>query len=133
MTTLIDRSFATTGSYLCMSCTLVDRAVYQPHRSTARSTRFCLSLLQSSFLLPLTFDLCAISSLPTSLHLGEDFSNLSRTPMNIWRNRHTISAKSTHDLNLANRRNQFLQNKSPTQVQLISTDLTSVNHLEGGE
>ena len=43
----------------------------------------------------------SIFSLPTILHLGEVYSNLSRTPMNIWRNRHTISAKSKHDLNLS--------------------------------
>ena len=42
-----------------------------------------------------------ISSLTTILHLGEDFPNLNRTPMNIWRNRHTISVKLTHDLGLS--------------------------------
>jgi len=48
--------------------------------------------------------------------------------------------KSTHDLNKIDTRSPLGQqtkhipsNKSPTQVQLISTDLTSVNHLEGGE
>ena len=34
------------------------------------------------------------------LHLGEDFSNFSQTPMNSERNRHMISTKSTHDLDL---------------------------------
>ena len=35
------------------------------------------------------------------------------------RNRRTISAKLTHDLDLANRRNRFLTNESPAHVQLI--------------
>jgi len=76
-------------------------------------------------------------SLPTILHLGEDFSNLSRTPTNTWRNRHTISAKSTHDLGLnipneidtQSRRNRHTtkhvpSNELPVHVQLIFTDLT---------
>ena len=68
------------------------------HRSTGWWTRPCPGLLQCLFLLPLTSDLCAISSisfissLPTILHLGENFLNLSQTPTNTWRNRHTISA-----------------------------------------
>ena len=56
------------------------------------------------------------TSSPNNLHLGEDFSNLSRSPTypslspgeidtrsrlaRTGRNRHTISAKSTHDLGL---------------------------------
>jgi len=35
--------------------------------------------------------------------------------------------KSTHDLDLANRRNWFLQNESPADIQLILTDHTISN------
>ena len=77
------------------------------HRSTRAVDRahwsigFFHGLLQAPFLLPLTFDLCTISSLPIILHLGENFLNLSRTLTNIWRNWYTISAKLTHDLSLS--------------------------------
>jgi len=54
----------------------------------------------------------SISSLPTILHLGENFSNLSQSPTNSSpspgeidtrsrRNRYTISTKSTRDLGLS--------------------------------
>jgi len=71
---------------------------------------------------------------------------MSRTPTNTWRNRHMVSTKSTHDLGLSapnkndtrslwksthdldlnNRRNWFLQNESPAHIQLIFTDLIQI-------
>ena len=108
----VDRSFAMVDRAvdrpcLCTSCTPVDWAVDGLCPPVNRAVDRALSRpILMPFSLPLTSSLCAISSnssLPTILHLGEDFSNLSRTPMNIWQNRHRISAKSTHDLDLANR------------------------------
>ena len=75
--------------------------------------RFSLLCLSISVL---SSSISSISSLPTIHHFGEDFSNLSQSPTNSslspgeidtrsrlersGRNRHTISAKSTHDLDL---------------------------------
>ena len=110
----VDRSFL---------CTPVHTG--RPGRSTRllhRSTGSTSGLLHAPFLATLSSDLCATSFhllyllSPIILHLGEDFSNLSRSPTNSSlspgeidtrsrRNRHTISAcalrtKSTHDLGL---------------------------------
>ena len=80
-----------TGPYLCMSCTPVDRAVDQPRlRSTGRSTGYRLGLLQAPFLLPLNFNLCAISSI--SFYLLSFYRNhiLILTPL--VRSRRTSSS-----------------------------------------
>jgi len=82
------------------------RAVGQPLSGTRcrlppRSFWILISALSSRWVkktLPMCFYLLFISSLPTILHLGEDFLNLSWTLMNIWWNWHMISAKSIHDL-----------------------------------
>ena len=69
--------------------------------SMHRSSFLCrpISVLSSSIT-----SISSISSLPIILHLGEDFLKsepISNVPQSItWRNRHTISAKSTHDLGL---------------------------------
>ena len=114
-----DRPFLCHGrpGHVCARCA---------HRSTVRSTGSYPGLLQCVVLLlylPISMlhsFISSISSLLIILHFSEDFSNLNRTPTNTnispdeidtrsRRNRHTISAKSTHDLDLANRRNMFLQ------------------------
>ena len=92
------------------------RPCYPVHVYAHRPT-FCFGLQQVSFSLLLAFGLCAIflmslknssdvllsplSPLSIILHFGEDFSNLSRTLTNTWRNQYMISTKSTHDLGLS--------------------------------
>ena len=49
----------------------------------------------------------SISSFPTILHLGEDFSNLSRTPTNIWRNRHDLGLSAPNEIDTRSRLGTF--------------------------
>ena len=83
----------------------VDRSVFVHLVHTGRPVACCMRRF-SLLCLPifvLSSDVSSISSLPTILHLGEDFLNLSRSPMNSSlspgeidtrsrRNRHTISS-----------------------------------------
>ena len=75
----VGRSGRSIAPSCARSCTPVDRAVDREHNLACSMRRFSL---------PLSFDLCVIFfhllyllSL-TILHLGEDFSNLSRSPTN---------------------------------------------------
>ena len=109
----VDRGQSTAPS-CARPCTPVDRAG-RPASSTGRpggrpGAQFACSMRRSSFFCrPISVlsssisSISSIFSLPTILHLGEDFSNLSRSPTypnlspgeidtRSRRNRHTISA-----------------------------------------
>jgi len=92
--------------FLSSLSTSVNRSKSCPCQSTERSTHPSLVYVDRPSGRPKSFHIIKklyLMFLPSLsiLHLSEDFSNLSRTPMSTCRNRHTNSAKLTHDLDLS--------------------------------